>query len=48
MSKAIRYRGILSEEVKRLRIGDDPEVVRALLARWDGLIREIQRLAAEL
>jgi hypothetical protein len=48
VSKAIRYRGILSEEVKRLRIGGDPEVVRAMLARWDTLIREIQRLAVEL
>jgi len=48
VSKATRYRTILAEQVKALRIGNDPEVVRALLARWDPLIREIRRLAAEL
>ena len=48
VSKATRYRTLLAEQTKALRIGNDPEVVRALLGRWEPLIREIQRLAADL
>ncbi len=48
VSKATRYRKILTDQVKRLRMGDDPQLVRNLLTRWDTLIREIKRLAADL
>ncbi len=48
VSKATRYRKILTDQVKRLRMGDDPQLVRSLLTRWDTLIREIKRLAADL
>ena len=48
VSKATRYRAILADQVKLLRIGDDPGVVRATLTRWQAMIREIQRLAEEL
>jgi hypothetical protein len=48
VSKAMRYRGILTEQVKRLRMGDDPQLVRSMLTRWDTMLREIQRLASDL
>jgi hypothetical protein len=48
VSRATRYRRILADQIKRLRMEDDPQFVRGLLTRWDTLLREIQRLAADL
>jgi hypothetical protein len=48
VSKATRYRGILTDQANRLRMADDPQLVRSTLARWDTILREIQRLAADL
>ena len=48
MSKTTRYRNILGHEIKRLRSGRAPEVVRALLLQWEPLRREIKRLAQDL
>ncbi len=48
VSKATRYRRILADQVKRLRMEDDPQFVRGLLTRWDTILREIRRLAADL
>jgi hypothetical protein len=48
MSKATRYRRILTEQVKRLRMGDDPQLARGMLTRWDPLLRELERLTADL
>jgi len=48
LSKATRYRSILSAEIKRLRAGSTPETARALLAQWDSILREIKRLAQDL
>ncbi len=48
VSKATRYRRILTDQVKRLRMGDDPQLARSTLTRWDAILREIQRLAADL
>ncbi len=48
VNKATRYRGILTDQVNRLRMADDPQLVRNTLARWDTILREIQRLAADL
>src|SRR6266516_2359568 len=45
LSKTTRYRNILGHEIKRLRSGSAPEVVRALLLQWEPLRREIKRLA---
>ena len=48
LSKTTRYRNILRGKIKRLRAGSAPEEVRALLAQWDPIIREIKRLAQDL
>ncbi len=48
VNKATRYRGILTDQVNWLRMADDPQLVRSTLARWDTILREIQRLAADL
>jgi len=48
LSKTTRYRNILSHEIKRLRSGSAPEMVRALLLQWEPLRREIKRLAHDL
>jgi len=45
LSKTTRYRNILGHELKRLRSGSAPEVVRANLLQWESLRREIIRLA---
>ncbi len=45
LSKTTRYRNILGNELKRLRSGSAPEVVRANLLQWEPLRREIIRLA---
>lgn len=48
LSKTTRYRNILGGEIKHLRAGSAPEMVRALLAQWEPLRREIKRLAQDL
>ncbi len=48
LSKTTRYRNILRGKIKRLRAGSAPEEVRALLAQWDHILREIKRLAQDL
>ena len=48
LSKTTRYRNILGHEIKRLRSGRAPEVVRAFLLQWEPLRREIKRLAQDL
>src|SRR5712691_11478315 len=48
LSKTTRYRNILMGEIKRLRAGSAPEVVRALIGQWDYLRRDIKRLAQDL
>jgi len=48
LSKTTRYRNILAGEVKKLRSGSSPEMIRPLVAQWDHLRREIKRLAQEL
>jgi uncharacterized protein YutE (UPF0331/DUF86 family) len=45
LSKTTRYRNILGHEIRRLRSGSAPEVVRAVLLQWEPLRREINRLA---
>ncbi len=45
---ATRYRAILAEQVQLLRIGNDPDVVRATLTRWQSIMRDIKKLAAEI
>jgi uncharacterized protein YutE (UPF0331/DUF86 family) len=44
LSKTTRYRNILGHEIRRLRSGSAPEVVRASLLQWEPLRREILRL----
>jgi hypothetical protein len=48
VSMATRYRTILSEEIQHLRVGKDPEIVRASLGRWQAILRDIKKLAADL
>jgi hypothetical protein len=48
LSKTTRYRNILRGKIKRLRAGSAPEEVRALLAQWDPILRELKRLAQDL
>jgi hypothetical protein len=48
LSTTTRYRNILSGEIKQLRAGSAPGMVRPLVAQWDHLRREIKRLAQEL
>ncbi|HET7875630.1 MAG TPA: hypothetical protein VFN71_08895 [Methylomirabilota bacterium] len=48
LSRSTRYRNILRGEIKHLRAGSAPETVRALLAQWDPILREIKRLARDL
>jgi len=48
LSKTTRYRNILRGKIKRLRAGSAPEEVRALLAQWKPILREIKRLAQGL
>jgi hypothetical protein len=48
VSMATRYRAILADQVQLLRIGEDPDVVRAMLSRWQTIMRDIKKLAAEL
>ena len=48
LSTTTRYRNILSDEIKQLRAGRAPGMVRPLVAQWDHLRREIKRLAQEL
>jgi len=48
LGRATRYRRILTDEIQRLRMGDDPQLARGKLTRWDTLLREIKRLAADL
>ncbi|PYM76108.1 MAG: hypothetical protein DME10_01915 [Candidatus Rokuibacteriota bacterium] len=48
LSKTTRYRNILDNEIKHLRAGSAPEVIRAFLAQWEPLRREIKRLAQDL
>jgi len=45
VSNATRYRRIRTDQVKRLRMGDDPQLARSTLTT---ILREIQRLAADL
>jgi len=48
LSKTTRYRNILTGEIKHLRAGSAPELIRALMAQWDHLRRDIKRLAQDL
>jgi len=48
LSKTTRYRNILDNEIKHLRAGSAPEVIRAFLVQWEPLRREIKRLAQDL
>jgi hypothetical protein len=48
VSEATRYRNVLGNEIKHLRAGSAPEVVRAHLAQWELLRREIKRFAQDL
>ena len=48
LSKTTRYRNILGHEIKLLRSGSAPEVVRALLLQWEPLRREIKRLSKDV
>ena len=48
LSKATRYRNILSDEIKRLRAGSAPELCRAQLLQWEPLRQDIRRLAQDL
>ena len=45
LSRTTRYRNILGHEIRRLRSGSAPEMVRASLLQWEPLRREIIRLA---
>jgi hypothetical protein len=48
VSMATRYRTILSEQTQLLRVGKDPETVEAALSRWQVILRDIKKLAADL
>ena len=48
VSMATRYRTLLSEETQHLRAGKDPEMVQASMNRWQVIIRDIKKLAADL
>lgn len=48
VSMATRYRAILSEQVQALRVGKDSETARATLARWQAIVRDIKKAAADL
>ena len=48
VSMATRYRTILSEQVQLLRVGEDPDIVQAALGRWQAMLRDIKKLAADL
>ena len=48
VSMATRYRTILSEQVQLLRVGEDPDAVQAALGRWQAILRDIKKLAADL
>jgi hypothetical protein len=48
LSKTTRYRNVLGDEIKHLRSGSPPEVVRAHLAQWELLRREIKRIGQDL
>jgi hypothetical protein len=48
VSMATRYRTILSEETQHLRAGKDPEMVQASLGRWQAILRDIKKIAADL
>lgn len=48
VSMAMRYRAVLSEQVQLLRAGEDPEAVEAALGRWQVILRDIKKLAADL
>jgi prolyl oligopeptidase PreP (S9A serine peptidase family) len=48
VSMATRYRTILSEQVQLLRAGEDPETVQAAVGRWQVILRDIKKLAADL
>ena len=48
VSMATRYRTILSEQVQLLRACKDPETVQAALGRWEVILRDIKKLAADL
>ncbi len=48
VSRITRYRNILNEQVKRLRAGEAPEVVRTVMGQRDTLLREIRRLSRDV
>jgi prolyl oligopeptidase PreP (S9A serine peptidase family) len=48
VSMATTYRAVLSEQVQLLRAGEDPETVQAALGRWQVILRDIKKLAADL
>jgi prolyl oligopeptidase PreP (S9A serine peptidase family) len=48
VSMATRYRTVLSEQVQLLRAGEDPETVQAAVGRWQVILRDIKKLAADL
>ena len=48
MSAATRYRAILQEQLRLLRAGKHPEVVRSAVSRWQGIVGEIKSLAGNL
>ena len=48
VSMATRYRAILLEEIQHLRVGKDPEMVQASLGRWQVILRDIKKIAADL
>jgi hypothetical protein len=48
VSATTRYRSILHEQVQLLRAGKDPEMVRDILRRWQGILRDIKRFAGDL
>lgn len=48
VGKLYRYRSILRYELRRLRAGEEPALVRGALERWAHVLRDAKRLAREL
>jgi transposase len=48
VSAVTRYRSILEEQVRLLRAGKDPSIVRGALSRWQNILQDIKEIASDL
>ena len=48
LSQVVKYRTALWDQLRYLRAGTDPRLIRAAIEQWEHVLRNVKKLAREL